>query len=125
MSGVLSNANSDASETGQSDGSYGSLTSHLRTALGRLHRRLQMRLRSDDRDDRDQTQAVPGGDPSHCAESDRFPDRAYPLTYPGRELAEINSTDVVGFETEDGLRLSVPENADATIISDQWVSIER
>lgn len=125
MSGVLSNANSDASETGQPDDSDGSLTGYLRTVFGRLHRRLVARLRTDDRDDADQTHAARGGDSPRCIGSDRFPDRSYPLTYPGRDLAEINSTDVVGFETEEGLRLSVPENADATIVSDQWVPIER
>lgn len=56
---------------------------------------------------------------------EQFPDREHPLTYPGRDLSEINPTDVVAVETEDGVRLSIPENPDATIVSDNWVPIER
>lgn len=56
---------------------------------------------------------------------ERFPDRSYPLTHPGRDLTEINPTDVVAIEIEAGVRFSIPENPDATIVSDQWVLIER
>ncbi|ACV48673.1 MULTISPECIES: hypothetical protein [Halomicrobium] len=55
---------------------------------------------------------------------DRFPERAQPLTYPDRELDGLNTPDVIGIETDDGLRLSIPDNPDAAVVSDVWVPIE-
>lgn len=55
---------------------------------------------------------------------DGFPERERPLTYPGREVSGVNSPDVVSVETDQGLRLSVPENPDATIVSDVWTTVD-
>lgn len=62
--------------------------------------------------------------PTECPSIGGFPDREYPLTYPSRELVGVNSPDVVSVETEHGLRLSMPENADASLTSDVWTTVE-
>lgn len=59
-----------------------------------------------------------------CPSMEGFPEREYLLTYPGRELSAINSPDVVRVETDHGLRLSVPENPEATLTSDVWMPVE-
>lgn len=53
-----------------------------------------------------------------------FPERERPLTYPARDVPGVNSPDVVSVETKDGLRLSVPENPDATLTSDVWTTVD-
>ena len=53
-----------------------------------------------------------------------FPERERPLVYPARDLPGINTPDVVCVETECGLRLSVPENPDATLTSDVWTTVD-
>lgn len=53
-----------------------------------------------------------------------FPNREKPLTYPARDSPGINTPDVVSIETEEGLRLSVPENPDAAMTSDVWTTVE-
>lgn len=55
---------------------------------------------------------------------DGFPDRDQPLTYPGRDCRGINPPDVVGIRTNGGLRVSLPENPDATLTSDVWTEVE-
>lgn len=67
---------------------------------------------------------VEGGDAGACGTIDGFSNRERPLTYPGRELSGINTPDVVSLETEDGLRLSVPENPDAQLTSDVWTTVD-
>ncbi len=53
-----------------------------------------------------------------------FPSRDRPLTYPARDSEGINTPDVVGTQTEEGLRLSIPENPDAELTSDVWMDVE-
>jgi hypothetical protein len=55
---------------------------------------------------------------------DDFPERARPLTHPARNGPGINTPDVVSIETDQGLRLSVPENPDAELTSDVWMPVE-
>lgn len=55
---------------------------------------------------------------------DDFPARAKPLTHPARNAPGINTPDVVSIETDQGLRLSVPENPDAELTSDVWMPVE-
>lgn len=55
---------------------------------------------------------------------ENLPRREKPLTYPARDTPGINSPDVVGVETEQGLRLSVPENPDAELVSDVWMDVQ-
>jgi len=96
----------------------------LRSALARYRRFLPTFSRGDGPDASALTRAHPP-DTIRSDNHPQFPDRAYPLTYPGRDCSDINPTDAVGIETADGLRLSVPENPDATIVSDRWDPIER
>lgn len=51
-------------------------------------------------------------------------ERDHPLTYPGRDLQGTNPPDVVSTETDDGLRISVPDNPDATLTSDVWTTVD-
>lgn len=53
-----------------------------------------------------------------------FPEREQPLAHPARNTPGINTPDVVSIETEQGLRLSVPENPDAELTSDVWMTVE-
>lgn len=59
-----------------------------------------------------------------CPSFREFPNREKPLTYPARDSPGINTPDVVSIETEEGLRLSVPENPDAAMTSDVWTTVE-
>jgi len=120
MSSVSSSATETPARAEQSDNGTDGLLTRIRSTLARGRRRLRAAIYDDE----------PSADPeppdaTATLDLEPFPDRAYPLTYPGRELADSNTTDVVGIETDAGLRLSVPENPDATIVSDQWVLIER
>ncbi|WP_372480758.1 hypothetical protein ACAH01_07755 [Halomicrobium sp. HM KBTZ05] len=123
MNGVrMPDLSADARD--RSDGPHGSVSGRVQGLLEYLRGRvltLLVRDRSTDdagrrRLDRDGGSTVP--------ELDRFPERARPLTHPDRELDGLNTPDVVGIETDDGLRLSLPNNPDATLVSDVWVTIE-
>lgn len=59
-----------------------------------------------------------------CPAFKNFPGREQPLAHPARNSPGINTPDVVSIETDDGLRLSVPENPDAELTSDVWMSVE-
>ena len=61
---------------------------------------------------------------SDCPSFENFPGREKPLTHPARNSSGINTPDVVSIETQDGLRLSVPENPDAQMTSDVWMDVE-
>lgn len=126
MDGVPSNAPRPSSQDGARADTHGaSLAGRLRALYGDLRRRFDDVLSVGETAASQSEGANLEDDPTAPVEMERFPDRAYPLTYPGRDIVEINTTDAVGIETEDGLRLSVPENPDATILSDEWVPIER
>lgn len=109
----------------------------LRARVAAVLRSLVDRLRRDESDDLPTVVEPSGtddGDDSspealerpatQAADLEGFPSRERPLTYPGREITGINSPDVVSVETEDGLRVSVPENPDATIVSDVWTTVD-
>jgi len=53
-----------------------------------------------------------------------FPDRELALTHPARNSPGINAPDVVSIETDQGLRISVPENPDAVLTSDVWTTVD-
>ncbi|WP_226021422.1 hypothetical protein [Halomicrobium salinisoli] len=76
-------------------------------------------------DDVDPASAALLEEPPGSPSMDDYPDREYPLTFPVRDRVGTNSPDVVALETEDGLRLSVPENSDAVITSDVWTTVDR
>jgi len=123
MTIVSSSSSCTSTDAGaRSEASESSLWDRVRTVIERA----RQWLRSDTTADNTTADGgAPQSDPTTTLDLDRFPDRAYPLTYPGREVHGINAPDVVGIETADGLRLSIPENPDSTIVSDQWVTVER
>lgn len=63
-------------------------------------------------------------EPTDCSAFRNFPGRDQPLTHPARNSSGINTPDVVSIETDQGLRLSVPENPDAEMTSDVWMPVE-
>ena len=76
-----------------------------------------------DPDKRGRTERTPAKAVNSPAFED-FPGRERPLTHPARDSPGINSPDVVSIETDAGLRLSVPENPDAMLTSDVWMTVE-
>ena len=56
--------------------------------------------------------------------AERSVDRARALARPRRDSPESDRTEVVSTETEDGLRLSLPSNPDATLTSDVWTTVD-
>jgi|GEM_PF-3455546 len=62
--------------------------------------------------------------PVDCPTFRGFPSREEPLTHPARNSPGINAPDVVSIETDQGLRLSVPENPDAVLTSDVWTTVD-
>lgn len=62
--------------------------------------------------------------PADCPAFRGFPGREQPLTHPARNSPGINAPDVVSIETDQGLRLSVPENPDAVVTSDVWTTVD-
>jgi hypothetical protein len=125
MNGVPSSAPDASTDRGDADGdTSGSLTDRLLGLVDALRRRLRDVADgggSEAETDRDRAASDSA---AFDLQRDGYPDRERPLTYPGRERSGVNTPDVVGVETEDGLRLSVPENPDATVVSDVWVPIE-
>ena len=125
MNGVPSSApDVSSAQSDASDQTDRSVPGRLRDLVAAVTRRLRERLDGDASAD-DGTRDQPSQE-SATFDLDRegYPDRDRPLTYPGREDHDVNTTDVVGVETDDGLRLSVPENPDAKVVSDVWVEIE-
>lgn len=61
---------------------------------------------------------------AECPSFNDFPEREKPLAHPARNTTGINTPDVVSIETDQGLRLSVPENPDAEMTSDVWMTVE-
>jgi hypothetical protein len=123
MNGVPSSAPDVSSEQNDSsDQTDRSVTDRLRDLVAAVTRRLRGHedASADDgaRDQPSQESAT------FDLDREGYPDRDRPLTYPGRDSDGVNTTDVVGVETDDGLRLSVPENPDAEVVSDVWVPIE-
>lgn len=121
------------------DGALSRRSSVLRACVGRLVTWLGARvaeagLGSDGQDATRsaRTAASDGGsdveatpvEPADCPAFEDFPEREQPLTHPARNLPGINTPDVVCIETEDGLRLSIPENPDAELTSDVWMPVE-
>jgi len=63
--------------------------------------------------------------PPACPSVPGFPDRQRPFTYPTRNHGEGNSVDLIGIETGGELTISLPENPEARLTSDEWVEVER
>lgn len=99
---------------------FGSLVTRTRHVSQRERR---SESRDADRAERDTSDLRPV-DRTEPVVSGDFPDREQPLTRPARDSTDINSPDVVGVQTEDGLRLSIPENPDAELTSDVWMTVE-
>jgi len=126
MSGVSSREHDGSPEEDDRAATADTITGRVRTALDRLRERFESVVQLAERTtDATSGRSESGEQMENCTEFDDFPDRDHPLTYPGRDLSDINPTDVVAIETSDGVRLSVPENPDATITSDVTVPIER
>jgi hypothetical protein len=125
MNGVPSSAPDASTDHDDSSGDTSrSITGRLRGLVDALSRHLRDVVDGDgSRADTDRDRAA-SDSAVFDLQRDDYPDRERPLTHPGRECSGVNTPDVVGVETEDGLRLSVPENPDATVVSDVWVPIE-
>ncbi|PSP93949.1 hypothetical protein BRC91_07720 [Halobacteriales archaeon QS_4_62_28] len=125
MSGVSSREHNGSPEDDERAASTKTVANRVKTALDALRERLRSVVRPTQTTDTKPSRSETPTEMMNCTEFDSFPKRAHPLTHPGRDLSDINPTDVVAIETTDGVRLSVPENPDATITSDVTVPIER